>query len=178
MNYSHYTDIAVALAADLANDLDGAWSPSQVVEFVAARGVDEAGRVTRSDLMELVQLRDRLRKVFEAGAADDVPRVAQALNRLIVEADVRPELTDHDGTWHLHFAPPGAKVAARLAAATAMGLATVIAEDGVRRIKACAAESCDRVFVDLSRNVSRRYCGDRCANRENVAAFRARHRTG
>jgi predicted RNA-binding Zn ribbon-like protein len=35
-----------------------------------------------------------------------------------------------------------------------------------------------RVFVDLSRNRSRRYCDSRtCGNRLHVAAYRARQRT-
>jgi predicted RNA-binding Zn ribbon-like protein len=32
--------------------------------------------------------------------------------------------------------------------------------------------------VDVSTNRSRRYCSDGCANRANVAAFRARLRAG
>jgi predicted RNA-binding Zn ribbon-like protein len=40
----------------------------------------------------------------------------------------------------------------------------------------CADESCGDVFVDASRNRSRRYCSDTCANRLNVAAHRRRRR--
>jgi len=178
VNFSHYTDIAVTLAADVANDLDGDASPSAVAAFLSERGLNDPGRVTRADVAELADLRDRLRAVFAAGAAGDVARAARLLNRLVADSDARPELTDHDGSWHLHFSASGAKIGARVAAATAVGLATVVAEDGVRRLKMCAADSCDSVFVDLSRNVSRRYCGERCANRENVAAFRARNRSG
>nr|MBA2307838.1 CGNR zinc finger domain-containing protein [Pseudonocardiales bacterium] len=38
----------------------------------------------------------------------------------------------------------------------------------------CAAEDCRDVLVDLSKNHSRRFCGTSCANRTNVAAYRAR----
>ncbi|MDQ1395078.1 MAG: hypothetical protein QOG64_337 [Acidimicrobiaceae bacterium] len=172
MNFSHYTDVAASLAADLVNDLDTEAKLSDVQHFLEVRGVHDLGRLTRADVEEVGRLRAELRAVFVAEDAE----VARGLNRLISEAKARPELTNHDGAWHLHFAPPGATVGSRLAATAAMGLATVVAEDGTRRLKCCAAPGCDRVFVDLSRNLSRRYCSDRCSNRENVAAFRARQR--
>ena len=55
--------------------------------------------------------------------------------------------------------------------------------DGVRRRHpvrrarppaVCAADDCDDVVVDLSKNRSRRFCGLTCANRVNVAAYRSR----
>ena len=47
-----------------------------------------------------------------------------------------------------------------------------------RSIARCAAPDCDDVLVDLSKNRSRRFCGTTCANRVNVAAFRARRAAG
>ena len=39
----------------------------------------------------------------------------------------------------------------------------------------CASPTCREVFLDLSRNRSRRYCDSRtCGNRLHVAAYRAR----
>jgi predicted RNA-binding Zn ribbon-like protein len=40
----------------------------------------------------------------------------------------------------------------------------------------CADERCDGLVLDLSRNRSRRYCSTVCANRNAVAAYRARRR--
>ena len=48
----------------------------------------------------------------------------------------------------------------------------VAAEFG--RLARCAADRCDDVLVDLSKNRSRRFCDTSCANRTNVAAYRAR----
>ena len=45
------------------------------------------------------------------------------------------------------------------------------------RLDTCAADDCDDVVLDLSRNRSRRYCSTTCGNREAVAAYRARQRT-
>jgi len=42
-------------------------------------------------------------------------------------------------------------------------------------VRTCASPTCQEVFVDLSRNRSRRYCDSRtCGNRLHVAAYRAR----
>ena len=56
-------------------------------------------------------------------------------------------------------------------------LALCLRDHGLERLRVCAASGCQRVFVDTSRNRSRRYCNpDICGNRTNVAAFRARQR--
>ena len=46
-----------------------------------------------------------------------------------------------------------------------------------RRIGICSAEGCANVYVDTSRNASRRYCSNTCASRSTVAAYRARQKS-
>jgi predicted RNA-binding Zn ribbon-like protein len=60
---------------------------------------------------------------------------------------------------------------------TAMAMVDVIRADEMSRLDTCAADDCDDVVLDLSRNRSRRYCSTTCGNREAVAAYRARQRT-
>ncbi len=56
-----------------------------------------------------------------------------------------------------------------------MGLAELVVSGESQRVRACASPTCRDVFVDLSRNRSRRYCDSRtCGNRLHVAAYRAR----
>ena len=57
-----------------------------------------------------------------------------------------------------------------------MGLTMAFLDLGPERFGTCASEGCSGVFIDTSRNRSRRYCSDRCATRENVAALRSRRR--
>jgi predicted RNA-binding Zn ribbon-like protein len=60
-----------------------------------------------------------------------------------------------------------------------MGLAMAFLDLGADRFGTCADPRCGGgVFIDTSRNRSRRYCSDRCASRANVAAHRERHRSG
>ena len=43
------------------------------------------------------------------------------------------------------------------------------------RLRRCEAPDCEAVFVDLSKNRSRRYCDTgNCGNRQHVAAYRER----
>jgi hypothetical protein len=56
----------------------------------------------------------------------------------------------------------------------AMAFVDVIRGKELDRLRICAADDCQDVLVDLSKNRSRRFCGGSCANRTNVAAYRAR----
>ncbi|MGW0809594.1 CGNR zinc finger domain-containing protein [Nonomuraea sp. NPDC002799] len=120
---------------------------------------------------ELSPLRAELAAVFDA--AGDEEAAVRRLNALLVRHPVRPQLSDHDGQhWHLHLADDTG------AAGAVMGLAAVVAELGADRLGRCQEAHCARAFLDTSSNRSRRYCSPRCATRANVAAYRARRRTG
>jgi predicted RNA-binding Zn ribbon-like protein len=55
-----------------------------------------------------------------------------------------------------------------------MAMVDVIRADEHSRFGVCADDGCEGVVLDLSRNRSRRYCSTTCANRNAVAAYRAR----
>jgi predicted RNA-binding Zn ribbon-like protein len=58
-----------------------------------------------------------------------------------------------------------------------MGLSVALIEGGWQRFGTCSSTSCDDVFVDTSKNRSRRHCSDTCTTRESVAAYRARQKS-
>jgi predicted RNA-binding Zn ribbon-like protein len=55
-----------------------------------------------------------------------------------------------------------------------MAFTEVIRSKQLDRLRVCAADHCEDVHVDLSKNRSRRFCSVACANRTNVAAYRVR----
>ena len=57
-----------------------------------------------------------------------------------------------------------------------MAFTDVIRAGELDRLKDCAADDCDNIVVDLSRNRSKRFCEGGCGNRENVRAYRDRQR--
>jgi predicted RNA-binding Zn ribbon-like protein len=180
VNFDAYTDLSVVTAVDLVNTLDvetgvdGLTTPADLGTFLRNHRDSYDRELTPTDVEEVRALRGRLRGVFTAG---DVRSVVAVLNALLAESNALPQLTDHDGVWHLHFTPPESSLVAHMAAEAAMGLASVIRDHGLERLQVCAAVGCSRVFVDTSRNRSRRYCNPEiCGNRTNVAAYRARRR--
>lgn len=181
MEFAHYLDSPIALAVDLVNSYspvsgrDDLADPDQLASFLEAHQVSWDHRVSAEDPEQVRQVRARLRKVFEA---PDHETAAELLNRLLTSSRANPQLTNHDGNpWHLHYTPPRTPLGPRLAADTAMALAVVIAEEGFDRLRVCEGKRCKDVFVDRSRNRSRRYCSPEvCGNRASVAAYRARQR--
>jgi len=85
-------------------------------------------------------------------------------------------LVAHDGRGpHIHVSRAAAPMADRIAAHLAMGLAELLVSGDSGRLRSCASPTCRDVFLDESRNRSRRYCDSRtCGNRLHVAAYRAR----
>jgi predicted RNA-binding Zn ribbon-like protein len=180
VNFDAYTDLSVVTAVDLVNTLDvetdedRLTEPDDLARFLLDHRDSYGRQLTIIDVDDVRALRGRLRSVFTTA---DIRSVVAVLNALLAESSALPQLTDHDGVWHLHFTPPESSVGAHMAAESAMGLASVIRDHGLERLQVCAATGCSRVFVDTSRNRSRRYCNPEiCGNRTNVAAYRARRR--
>jgi predicted RNA-binding Zn ribbon-like protein len=104
------------------------------------------------------------------GIESDLPP-ASALDGLGLRFDLR-------STPSLRADQPG-DLARDIAAATVAALLRATARPGWSRVKACRGEDCRWVFVDGSRNSSRRWCDMAgCGNRAKIAAFRERRRAG
>jgi predicted RNA-binding Zn ribbon-like protein len=87
-------------------------------------------------------------------------------------------LSDHDGRLHVHFARDGSPAREWLGRLIAAQLALVVMGDTAGTLGRCAAAGCANYFVDQSRNRTRRFCGNACASRTTVAAYRARASKG
>jgi predicted RNA-binding Zn ribbon-like protein len=146
----------------------------------AATAALRAGRpgtreVTLAEARELQRFAVAFRAVFAAVASGDVDTAAGQVNELIAATGAHPRLDRHDGEpWHLHFHGNEDSLATGWAAGCATGLAVVLGSDLHGRIGVCTAPRCDRVYVDTSRNGTRRFCSTTCQNRVKAAAFRAR----
>ena len=179
MDFDHYTDPGVGVAVNLVNSLGSTsgheylGTADDVRELLDAQGLEGYGPVAEADVEPLRRLRPELRAIFESTEEKDA---AERINALLARSGAAPQMTDHDGRWHLHYAAEDAPLADRVAAVAAMGLATVVVRWGWERLGVCRADDCADVFVDTSRNKSRRYCDASCSTRTNVAAFRARHK--
>ena len=180
MNFDSYADRVVGMAATLVNALTPGEHGGRPVDTdeagLTARCAAVLGRpVQGAEAAALSRLAGRLRPVFLAAEDGATDRVADLVNALLADYRSTPRLSRHDGEpWHLHFADAGGDT--EWGASCATGLAVVVDSQATGRLGVCRADGCDRVYVDVSRNASRRFCSESCLNRTKVAAFRARAR--
>ncbi|MGH8878914.1 MAG: CGNR zinc finger domain-containing protein [Stackebrandtia sp.] len=189
MNFNSHTDAVVAVAVELVNALTSGYKrglafespqgPDRKVAIVTVLAAHKRERpeLTDTEADELQALMTRLRPVFEDVGAGDLDSAANRVNRLLHDTAAHPLLMRHDGEpWHLHFHGTGESYNNDWAAGMATGLAVVLGSEYHDRLGVCTAPSCDRVFVDTSRNGTRRFCSQPCQNRVKTAAFRAREK--
>jgi predicted RNA-binding Zn ribbon-like protein len=139
---------------------------------VALTKPDEAARV----LNEARMLRESLHSVLSALSAGEPPDpvhlavLNRAIGAALGHAAITPETSGYVWGWmgadEALDAPlwPVARAAAEL-----------LTSGGYRRMKECASDSCGWLFLDLSKNRSRRWCDRRgCGNRSKVRRHRAK----
>ena len=173
MVFAHDTTAALLLAADLVNSGDLA-DVGALEMFLDKHQVDPRPRATSADFDAVRALRPRLRAIWQATTSE---QLAELINELLRASGARPWLTDHGGGWgwHLHVTGHDAALQHRIAAQAGFAFADVVRLGEADRLRCCEAPDCQAVFVDLSRNRSRRYCDTgNCGNRQHVAAYRER----
>ena len=126
--------------------------------------------VTDSELSATLGLRDGLRNFLLIGdvhgvAALTTEWLGQTPGRLCVDRD----------TLSPRFTPD--RVTCRCLLVPAVLDALELARDQPGRVRECAAEHCDVLYLDTSRNRSRRWCAmERCGARSKAAAYYWRRR--
>jgi CGNR zinc finger protein len=183
VDFNSHTDSVIQVAVGLVNLLTPgfqrgrAYEPpsddamtAAVTELLRAGG----GRLAPSweEAASFAFVAAELRAVFTAASVDEAARL---VNEMLVRTGARPSLERHDGEpWHLHFHAADDSLVNGWAAGCATGLAVVLGGELYDRLGVCTAPRCDRVYVDSSRNGTRRFCSTSCQNRVKTAAFRAR----
>src|SRR3954465_4755410 len=178
MLFAHDTTAALRAAVDLVNSGEPPDTLADVADvdawyvhhgYTGRRDGDDA------ELAALRALRPVLRELLTA----DRDRAAELVNAMLTDADALPQLVRHDGLdWHIHAVPRDAPLDRRVVVESAMAMVDVIRTDELSRLALCADDRCGGLVLDLSRNRSRRFCSTTCANRNAVAAYRARSRAG
>jgi predicted RNA-binding Zn ribbon-like protein len=164
-------DLLIAVANTAHDVRDELASPAAVRAWWLALG-QPAGTVRSADRDAVAMLRT-LRAVIRALALRnngvDTAVDAAALHGLAL----RPDLS---GVPALRAETSG-DLARDIGAATVTALLRASARPSWPRLKACRGEDCRWVFLDGSRNSSRRWCDmAACGNRAKSASFRVRHR--
>ncbi len=167
----------VALAVDLVNTWDVLEpDPEQLRDaatlkrFLERRGYGKALRISSRDLAQVRVLRDSLRAAF---TAEDEEAAVRELNGVLGRSAAKPQFERSGQEWGVRWV---GRVCDSVATTTAMSLLEAIRDDGWDRFGICAGAPCCCVFVDRSKNRSRRFCSDLCADRVAQALHRERRR--
>jgi predicted RNA-binding Zn ribbon-like protein len=188
VNFTSHTSAVVTVAVQLVNTLtpgevhgrpylppEGSALPAAVAAALRA-GRSTVREVSPADAAGFPAVATAIRAVFEAMAAGRTDTAARLVNEMLASTGARPRLDRHDGEpWHLHFHGAEESLVTSWAAGCATGLAVVLGSEQQGRLGVCTAPRCDRVFVDTSRNATRRFCSTSCQNRVKAASFRAAH---
>lgn len=168
----------VALAVDLVNTWDVLEADPELLRdastlkrFLARRGYGEGLRITSRDLAQVRVLRDSLRAAF---TAEDEEAAVRELNGVLAKSAAKPQFERSGQEWGVRWV---GRVSDSVATTTAMSLLEAIRDDGWDRFGICAGAPCCCVFVDRSKNRSRRFCSDLCADRVAQALHRERTRS-
>lgn len=170
-------DVGLATVLALVNDLTDDDEDHNVLARILSVDPPSLEQLRDSHVSEFRVLASRLRGIVDALVKGDVDRGAQRVNELLGEHSAQPHLAKDNGVWRLHHHPAEAEPTAIWTAITADALARLIGDGRAERIGHCEAADCRRVFLDQSRNTSRRFCTTTCQNRVKAAAFRSRQRS-
>ena len=183
VNLDSYSDAGVQVAVDLVNELapvpggQGGPLPEGMLPAIArilAVDPPSVARLRKGDIPGFLALARDLRRVYQDLRQADVDHAASRLNALLSKHPAHPHLAKEDGRWRLHHHPMDVAVVPMWSSICAEAMARMIGAGFADRFGTCEAPDCGRVYFDLSRNASRRFCSLTCQNRVKAAAFRLR----
>jgi predicted RNA-binding Zn ribbon-like protein len=163
------------LALDFANTVEGdppridhLQSYADLVIWARRAGVLPATVRPQGDLDAARELRGAIYRVFRAVAAGDKPSPAALKTLLRVHAEAVTAGTIEDGAWVWSGRHPD-----RPLWPIAVAAVDLLRSDQLGRLKRCA--NCNWLFLDRSRNGSRRWCSmDECGVHTKMRRYRAR----
>ena len=187
-------------ALDLVNTLDWRFRENGAEELLASyadllRFAAQSGLLTSKQIRGIVrnsseseaadalvscrELREAAAEIFYAAVDDRTPAASQIkiVERCFKEAHERQRLA-WSGT-RLVWEWPGSECGADLPVwMLAVSAARLMLSDDMRLIRACEKPDCRWLFVDTSKNHTRRWCDMKiCGNRMKARRFKAQHKT-
>lgn len=185
--------LAIELTHTRSNERDRLTDYTALVDWAELRGVVSAEHARRLRGLasahprraaavhaEAVGLRDAVYRLLRAVGDDasGTPDDLAELNAVLRRASAHRTLTDvgHAHAWQWEDAPESLDAPLWPVAHDAAELLT---SEWTERIGVCAADTCQWLFLDESRNRSRRWCDmSDCGTRAKVRRFRARAKSG
>jgi predicted RNA-binding Zn ribbon-like protein len=131
-------------------------------------------RTASRALARAVSLREALYRVFSAVAAGRRPRAEDLvqISRVVGAAVRHRHLRASSDGFAWSWMEPARDAVDRVSWEVAQSAAELLVSTRVSSVRECAAENCGWLFLDTSRNQTRRWCDMRvCGNRVKVRRF-------
>jgi predicted RNA-binding Zn ribbon-like protein len=154
-------------------------TPEAVIDWAKAAGIATEADVRRwrnQDLAPLLpsahELRDAIFRIFYEHASGDRPKESNlaVLNSMLREAGQNREIADCGGEFRKEW--KNSADPRRILWQVAESAGRLLTSNAVERVKFCGSDTCRWLFVDTSKNHTRRWCEMRvCGNRAKVRRY-------
>lgn len=141
-----------------------------IVSARQARAMFKAAQPSKGIMKRAIRLRESIYRIFATQAAGRraLPSDLAILNETVREALGHLQLVPNAQAFAWRW-PAGSDAARRILWTVARSAAELLTSDHLRAVRECAGEGCGWLFLDLSRNRSRRWCAmSDCGNREKA----------
>lgn len=173
---------AIALANELGPGYSGGYGYLPADDGAARAAVangafsafhDSGVRFVPEESAHIARLAASLHEIFLLFARAEPSAAVPIINDLLREFPASPHVSS-ERPYSLHYHDGSLPAAPGWQIGCAAALGSFLSSGAWRYIGECQAERCDRVFLDDTRNRSKRFCSTRCQNREKVRSFRLR----
>jgi hypothetical protein len=171
--------LTLEAATDIANALaETPGGPVEVRRMLHEHGFTRAAEASEASVGRVEERMRALLPRLRSLPGGDVDDAVGWMNDELGSMAVEPWLTSHHGApLHIHWTRSSSSFDDQVMADVLMAIAQELVDHGTDRFGMCAAEQCEHLFYDATRNRSRRFCSDsRCASRTHTAQHRARQR--
>ena len=160
------------------------WSKqAQVLSEQEARRLLEkaAKRVSEADsiLKRAVEVREAIFRIFKAVAEERPPDNEDLvlLSTLVAEAQKHAQILPGTHGFHWDWVGTGSELDCMLWSVV-QSAADFLTSDELDTVRVCASDTCNWLFIDTSKNHSRRWCNMKsCGNREKARRFYSRKKS-
>jgi predicted RNA-binding Zn ribbon-like protein len=127
-------------------------------------------------LAKAIAIREAIFRIFKSVASDEIAEEDDliALNAAVADAQVHARIVQKDGSFNWDWIDDEQNLD-RMLWPVVRSAADLLTSDELDDVRVCASETCNWLFLDTSKNHSRRWCDMKsCGNRAKARRFYGR----
>lgn len=150
----------------------------QEAQYLLERATQDTADATRV-LQRAVEVREAIFRIFKAVAEDELPEDGDlvTLSQMVAEAQQHARIVPGVGEFRWDWVDKAYDLDCMLWPIV-RSAADYLVSDDLDTVRVCASDSCNWLFIDTSKNHSRRWCNMKsCGNREKARRFYTRKKS-